>query len=127
MRMLLTGIVLLGLVGSAHAASITRGTHTGTDGKTYTDIIIKGEIKFENEKTFYDLAHSVEASIPDNQVMVELDSPGGNVLAGLHIAEKIHQKGWPTWVPKETLCSSICGAIWLSGVARWSTNSSLIH
>jgi len=53
-----------------------------------------------------------------NTAVVALNSPGGNLQAGLEIGRKIHELGYATIVPNNYMCGSVCAAIWLAGWPR---------
>jgi hypothetical protein len=50
--------------------------------------------------------------------VVSLDSPGGNLVAGINIGRIIRTKGYETFVANGRQCASACGLIWLAGVRR---------
>jgi len=50
-------------------------------------------------------------------VLIDLESPGGNMVSGLQIGEYIREKRWATLVYDE--CDSACAAAWLGGVLRY--------
>jgi ATP-dependent protease ClpP protease subunit len=118
-------VVAMLFAGAAHAATITQETHTGKDGKVFRDISITGEIKYEDMDKF-DRMLEIMTRAGTSDLMVRLESPGGNLIAGLHIANAIHNSGLLTWVAEKTQCTSICAVIWLSGTRRWATNTSLL-
>ena len=118
-------VVAMLFTGAAHAATITQETHTGKDGKVFRDISITGEIKYEDmDKS--DRMLEIMSRAGTSDLTVRLESPGGNLIAGLHIANAIHNSGLLTWVAEKTQCTSICAVIWLSGTRRWATNTSLL-
>jgi hypothetical protein len=66
------------------------------------------------------------AGIPNDRGIIYLNSVGGMVLPGIGIATIIHKKGWSTYVPAGTFCTSMCANIWLGGNKRYITPTSLI-
>jgi hypothetical protein len=77
-------------------------------------VIIDGDIKPDDDKKF-------EALIKKNNVktaVVALNSPGGNLLAGIMIGKSIRERGYTTIVPGFATCMSACAAIWLAGSTR---------
>jgi len=59
-------------------------------------------------------------------IVVNLDSPGGNVIGGLGIANTIAINGWSTIVDADTMCASICADIWLAGKTRYAHSTAKI-
>ena len=53
-----------------------------------------------------------------NSAVLALNSPGGNLAAGLAIGRRVHESGYATIVPDNMMCGSVCAAIWLAGVPR---------
>ncbi|MDB2518680.1 hypothetical protein N9X54_00465 [Planktomarina temperata] len=60
-----------------------------------------------------------------NVELIILDSPGGDLGAGIFIAELVAAKGINTWIEKDAFCASACSLIFLRGQrtlvggARW--------
>ena len=78
-----------------------------------TDIIVLGQINYGDDRQF-------EAIIPpDAQTTVVLNSPGGNLAAGLAIGWSIHTHGFATVVRVYDDCSSVCALAWLGGKPRY--------
>jgi hypothetical protein len=50
--------------------------------------------------------------------VVQLFSPGGDMTAGLLIAEDVFDKGISTYIPPDFTCASACSFIFLAGKAR---------
>jgi hypothetical protein len=50
---------------------------------------------------------------------VLLDSPGGNLKAGIEIGKAIRLKEFVTVVPDGALCASACALVWLGGQVRF--------
>lgn len=96
----------------AHAADFS--VDTSHDA---TVVNIVGEIEATDGIKFAAVASKVTRKKP---VLVLLNSPGGNVLAGLEIGSMIHSKGWSTGVldHSDTECASACTDIWLAGKTR---------
>ena len=103
-------VVAMLFTGAAHAATITQETHTGKNGKVFRDISITSEIKYEDMDKF-DRMLEIMTRAGTSDLMVRLESPGGNLIAGLHIANAIHNSGLLTWVAEKTQCTSICAVI----------------
>jgi len=92
----------------SEAAEFSR---TPTNGGA--DIIaIAGDFVLGDEKKFVDLALSSQ------NALVVLESPGGNLYAGIEIGRAIHLKGFATLVPDGVRCASACALAWLGGRPR---------
>jgi hypothetical protein len=89
----------------AYAAEITVGGMT---------IALNGLIGPDDAETF-----QAKANLFPGKAMAILNSPGGNLLAGLAIGEFIRLRGWSTYVSGE--CDSACAFIWLGGAQRLMT------
>jgi hypothetical protein len=76
-----------------------------------------GEINPRDAQRFSSLVAGLPAAI------VALASPGGSLLASVHIGEIIRNKRFSTIVPDKETCASACALIWLAGVRRyvWDT------
>lgn len=83
-------------------------------------IFIKGVIEYGDDEEFFKLAEQAE------RASVILESPGGNVLAGLGIGAEIAIRGFTTLVVDGEGCFSICAVIWASGVRRYMTPNATI-
>ncbi len=84
-----------------------------TGGQSLTTISVGGEFKFGDEERFVDAALSVTGP-----VVVVLNSPGGNLMAGIKIGEAIRLKGFRTLVMDGSMCASACALAWLGGRPR---------
>ena len=104
--------VALGLTGPAAAATIDIQT-SEIDGERVSFITIDGEIEFGDEARFVDLA----IGLPDGMVL--LNSPGGNVNAGIEIGKAIRLKGFKTAAIDAYSCASACALAWLGGTMRF--------
>jgi hypothetical protein len=107
--------------GAAHAANITAERDGCTPKDCYV-IKVDGEIKLNDEKKF-------DAVIKANNIkvaVVYLDSPGGNMLAGLLMGLSIHEHNFATMVYYDTHCVSMCSAMWMAGGKRYATPTSKI-
>lgn len=49
------------------------------------------------------------------EAVVELNSPGGQLVEGLAIGERIHERKFATSVASGAICYSACASIWLAG------------
>jgi hypothetical protein len=102
------------LVGRAHAATITTNPMTGHPD-TY-EVHIDGEIKLHDDIAF----KKVVNGLTGHRAIAVLNSPGGNMLAGILIGATIRDQGLTTLVPANTICTSMCSVIWLAGNTRYA-------
>ncbi|MCM0750571.1 hypothetical protein DEA98_00985 [Brucella pseudogrignonensis] len=72
-----------------------------------------------------DFRRALRAS-PDAKLII-LNSDGGNVQAGLLIADDIHQRALATYIPKASKCYSACSYIFLSGKERKADGELGVH
>ena len=72
-------------------------------------IFIAGRIEHVDYGKFVDATKNIRG-----KATVFLDSPGGNLDAGLNIGRLIKEKRWSTSVVSGK-CASSCGLIWLAG------------
>jgi hypothetical protein len=56
-----------------------------------------------------------------------LNSGGGYVDVGLGMAELIANRGLSTWIPSETVCASICSALYFAGKSRMAQGQLGVH
>jgi hypothetical protein len=120
-KLFLVAVILIA-PAKADAASITAMPQANND--EIIDVSITGEIEGGDDDQFYTAIRHIDDK---KSVIVNLDSPGGNVVSGLKIGEFINRHGWTTSIPAyPKSCSSICAAIWLAGRLRLATESSLI-
>ena len=117
MRLVLLAGMLL--ASSAHAAKIEVFSTVNDPQTTVpwdTVITLKGEISEYDYDWFWNAVKDIPSS---KRVMVELDSPGGNVKAGMNIGLYIHYNKFMTMVMNGTVCTSMCASIWLAGERRF--------
>ena len=110
-RLALITLASLALLAPAKAANIIVKKLDNNNGYV---IGIFGEIKPEDAGKF----KALTARIGDGEALVGLNSPGGNVIAGLFIAHMVHEKHWATMVANDGICTSMCADIWLGGETR---------
>lgn len=60
------------------------------------------------------------------QALVKLNSPGGNLLAGLQIGRLVRHRNFSTAVIGDSTCASICAIIWLAGTSRYTDTTARI-
>jgi membrane-bound ClpP family serine protease len=104
---------LIALMLPAHAVNI-RLRHADTDYNYYL-VDLDGEIDVYDYNKFWNAVRA----IPPGKAMVILNSPGGNVQAGISIGYFIHSNGFMTAVDNGGICASMCAAIWLAGERRF--------
>ena len=97
---------------TAHAADISFRDM----GDNFTAVSISGEIQMYDGLKFKKLIAKIPAR---HNVIVDLDSPGGNVIGGLGIANMVLANGYSTMVGGNTMCASMCADIWLAGKTRF--------
>lgn len=83
-------------------------------------IIVNGDLYEGDEKKFINTALSLVDAI------VMLDSDGGNLIAGIEIGKAIKLKGFSSFVPNASRCSSACGLAWLGGRVRIMGSNALV-
>jgi len=62
-----------------------------------------------------------------NAKLITLNSDGGNVQAGLLIADDINQRGLTTYIPRTNKCYSACSYIFLAGKERKADGDLGVH
>lgn len=108
MRCAATLLVTLALVTPSRAATFNVGGFAGS-----TPIIdIHGPLLDGDDRKFDLFADALPWAV------VRLDSPGGQLWAGLSIGEAIARKGYATFVASGRVCASACGFAWLAGQPR---------
>lgn len=83
-------------------------------------VSIRGPIEAGDGEKFETVVRGV------NRASVILQSPGGLVKEALRIGAMIRMEGFATMVPADKECFSACGLIWVSGVRRYMSDTSLI-
>jgi hypothetical protein len=83
-------------------------------------IIITGALENGDEKQF------IRTALDFDSATVILESPGGNLRAGLEIGKAIRLKGFSTYVADGEYCASACALAWLGGERRLMSNSARI-
>jgi hypothetical protein len=106
MKALLLASSMLAMVSAANAADIT-----ATRYQNDWNVKVTGEIKPGDDKKFHRVTNQLSGT-----VIVELNSPGGDVAVGLNIGEEIAAQLFETAVMDR--CASVCGLMWLAGYHR---------
>lgn len=83
-------------------------------------VSVTGEFETGDEKTF--VAHVL--TLPE--AIIEFESPGGNLLAGIEIGRAIRLKGFTTSVRAHSICASACAFAWLGGARRQIQEGGLV-
>lgn len=83
-------------------------------------VSIRGPIEAGDGEKFETVVRGLD------RASVILQSPGGLVKEALHIGAAIRTEGFATMVPADNECFSACGLIWVSGVRRYMSETSLI-
>lgn len=105
-------LMLAAFMAQASAATINVSK---PNGKGFIDVVIIGDLKADDEKTFSEAT----ANIPDKEkIRVVLISDGGEALA-IGIGDVIRNSGMSTLVPPGRTCASACAFIWLAGSPRF--------
>jgi hypothetical protein len=111
---ILSAILALTLRTPAQAAEFkvewVNPEHTGAS------LTIKGNLERKDTDSFRAVAKELAYA---REVMVELDSPGGDISVSSVIGETVHGEGWHTFVHDKVTCASACAFIWLAGKTRW--------
>ena len=111
------GLVFASLLScDASAADITPFSR---DGVTKV-IFIAGTIMPGDRQKF------VNVALTTDKAVVALISDGGNLREALEIGRAVRMKGFPTYVPPNSVCASACALIWLAGSPRNMTSSAQI-
>ena len=58
---------------------------------------------------------------------IMLNSGGGYVNVGLEMADLVANRGLSTWIPQDTMCASICSAIYFAGKNRMAQGQLGVH
>lgn len=96
-------------IGAAQAADVQRDP---TSDDTITIITVRGPIE-DGDAAKLDLA-----SAGVEKAVVAFDSPGGNLIAGLEIGQRIKNRHFATAVEDGRVCASACALAWLAGQPR---------
>lgn len=84
-------------------------------GNPVSILKLTGAIEKGDAKQFERLAEQV----PVLMLIVQLNSPGGELTSGLAIAEQIKVRGYSTFVRVGEMCASVCALAWLAGDSRY--------
>lgn len=107
-------VVFSVVTSSASAASITLQSYKADDGSVQPVLFLSGEMVSSDALTFERLARQI-----DGQATVLLNSPGGDLEAGIAIGRVIRAKEFSTAV--FDMCASACALSWLAGHPRYTS------
>ncbi len=113
----LIAAVAIGLATKALAAEMRL-----EKGNPVSTLKLTGPIEKGDAKQFERLAEQV----PVLMMIVQLNSPGGELTSGLAIAEQIKVRGYSTFVRAGEMCASACALAWLAGDSRYMEPASQI-
>ena len=121
-RNTLTALALvLGMGASAHAANLDG--YINDEGKVV--ITLEGEIKPGDSKrteAMIQKAHWANRDV----IAIRLNSPGGNMMEGIHIADVVNDNNLATVVVNKSMCASACFLAFAAGHEKYaSAHSSL--
>lgn len=112
-------VFCLGMSVQLVAARSAEISVRSTDGLIAV-VLIEGEFSRGDNDVF------VQKVLSFKHAMVVFDSPGGNLLAGLEIGRAVRLKGFETYVPAGSFCSSACALAWLGGTSRFISRTGRI-
>jgi hypothetical protein len=105
---------------SANAATIERSKNASVNL-----IYVFGRIEPGDDAKLSKILLSDKSFTGDKSAVV-MDSPGGNLEAGIKMAMMIHARQLATLVPEESSCASVCAMMWLGGSRRLVADSGQI-
>jgi hypothetical protein len=79
--------------------------------------MVEGEILYGDAWHFADI---IKQNPPRTPFLIDFNSPGGNLSAGLDIGAIIRFMGYTTTVLDGQRCASVCGLAWLAGKPRYA-------
>lgn len=95
----------------AAAAQISKPSELASDGQDI--VIVSGELEAGDDERFELLTRD------STEVQVVLNSPGGNLMAGIGIGRIVRSRGYRTAVLNGSVCASACALAWLGGQNRF--------
>lgn len=117
LRKLAAGLVAFtALTSAASAASITTLTQDPSDKESgFFYVVVYGRIEPGDDAKFDKLV----ADKGIKSAVVDLNSPGGEMYAGLGIGRSVKRHNFDTVVGGESTCTSMCALIWVAGMQRY--------
>ncbi len=76
-------------------------------------MLLDGKLELADGEAFAKLVDGMDHAV------VVLNSPGGNLVAGLAIGRLVRLRAFATAVPDDALCASACALAWLGGTKRY--------
>lgn len=110
LAMILAALAIFAVPRNAAAAEIA--VLPDTANSAHPIIVIDGTIEEGDDKAFRKIAVEHDGAI------VLLNSPGGNLVAGINIGKAIRLQEYWTAVGDYGMCASACGLAWLGGTHR---------
>jgi len=100
----------LGLLLPACARAATLSIRHRDNGDL---VLLEGKLELADDEAFAKLVDGLDHAI------VVLNSPGGNLVAGLAIGRLVRLRAFATAVPDDAMCASACALAWLGGTTRY--------
>jgi hypothetical protein len=110
-KLSIAALLLASTTLSANAAKIEVVPQTDKNGQ-YWLVYIIGDIKSGDDEKF----RQHTQSLASQDVYLQLESAGGNLVAGINIGEQVYANRFKTRALDK--CASVCGLIWLAGKYR---------
>jgi hypothetical protein len=102
----------------ALSAEVTFDSLKTSDGRVLPFIFVEGELQSSDVVRFGEVASRVEAA------MVVLDSPGGELEAGIDLGRLIARRHYSTAVVDT--CASACALAWLAGSEKYAAREARV-
>ena len=127
LRISVSGVLVLALAGSAHAGlTVVTGAENNTIAEDTVVIRLEGPIESPMETELRDIWSKLGQ--PYERLLLDLDSPGGNLQETEEIVEVLAdiRRTTPidTLVRHDATCASACVAIFVQGTQRFAGGSS---
>jgi hypothetical protein len=128
---LCAGLLLASTVANAAQFKIEQSQYPSRACPYFYDVYIDGTIEPGDDKKFLYVTRNIRISC----ATVELNSNGGDLVAGLNIGLRIKQYEFGTVVSSinirtdkiiKPVCASVCGMIWLAGYPSMAARGSFI-
>lgn len=104
---------VLGIMALATAPANAATIGKVTNGPGAPMILVQGDFAYGDGERFEAIARTLP------KATVVMDSPGGNLMAGLKIGETMRARGYTSLVPQGAVCASACAIAWLGGTKRY--------
>jgi hypothetical protein len=119
------GLMLMATASHAATIDIQKIRKPAAANLITDSILINGAIELDDDAKLRQILEA-DPRIAGNNHVIVFHSPGGNVRAGVRMGEMIKLRGLATWVPNESICASICAAMWLAGSTRFAAGTARI-